>query len=292
MKVFYTKTYNISGKNAQKQACIGQVASRMGYEEIALFHFPDASDSDYELDVRMEGIMAAVDPGAVVIFQYPGMVSARYDRCMVKHLKQYPDLKLIIMVQDIGSQMKLPGYPALEEEIELFQQADILILQSPMMEDYLEAHGLGQIPVLYQQLWEYPYGIYNREVMIETRLQRVLDVSIPALIGMKQCGIVYMPGDFYTDMCNPLEAGFCICAGIPMIAHPESTFGRFLLKTQTGFTAGTPEEAEQVVSHLTGGQLVDTKENLLRIQEAAGSGLFTQTLLQNAVYKAFTSSFF
>ena len=189
MKVFYTKTYNMGGKNAQKQAWIERVASRMGYEEISFFKFPDETDSDTELDVRIEGIMAAVDTDAVVVFQYPGMISARYDRAVIRHLKKYRNRKLIIMVEDLGSMLQIPGYPDLKEEIELFQQADVLVLQSAMMKDYLVVHGLRKIPVLYQELWEFPYEIYNRDVRIEKRLQTVMDLSVPALIGMRRCGI-------------------------------------------------------------------------------------------------------
>lgn len=293
MKVFYTKTYNMGGKNAQKQAWIERVASRMGYEEISFFKFPDETDSDTELDVRIEGIMAAVDTDAVVVFQYPGMISARYDRAVIRHLKKYRNRKLIIMVEDLGSMLQIPGYPDLKEEIELFQQADVLVLQSAMMKDYLVVHGLRKIPVLYQELWEFPYEIYNRDVRIEKRLQTVMDLSVPALIGMRRCGIACPEkrDGFYYEMCNPLEAGFCICAGIPLLAEKNSGLGKFISRYGIGVVAGEQNEAQQIVSALTQEQIRDRKRNLMRLQPAVGSGMFTQTLLQNAVYRAFTDSF-
>ena len=124
----------------------------MGSDELSLFKFPDSCDSDYELDVRMEGIMASMENEAVVIFQYPSMVSLRYDRSIVQHIKKYKDSKLIIMVQDFGSVVSKEAYPSIEEEVALLQQADLLILQSPMMRNCLIQHGLKEIPILYQQL--------------------------------------------------------------------------------------------------------------------------------------------
>ena len=201
MNVFYTKTYNLSGKNAEKQNNIATVAKKMGFEEISFFKFEDQSDSDRELNVRMDGILAAVEENAVVIFQYPSMVSSRYDRCAIEHIRQSKDRKLILMVQDLGGAVDPKDYPMLADEIELFQQADLLILQSVKMKDFLVEHGLGEVPVVYQRVWEYPYEIYNNEVQVEKRLQTIEDISIPALLDLQTGGVAVLEkkDDFYED---------------------------------------------------------------------------------------------
>ena len=52
MKIFYTKTYNLSGANELKQRIIEKTAREMGMEEISLFRFPDSTDNDEELHYR------------------------------------------------------------------------------------------------------------------------------------------------------------------------------------------------------------------------------------------------
>lgn len=293
MNVFYTKTYNLSGKNAEKQNNIATVAKKMGFEEISFFKFEDQSDSDRELNVRMDGILAAVEENAVVIFQYPSMVSSRYDRCAIEHIRQSKDRKLILMVQDLGDTVDPKDYPMLADEIELFQQADLLILQSVKMKDFLVEHGLGEVPVVYQRVWEYPYEIYNDEVQVEKRLQTIEDISIPALLDLQTGGVAVLEkkDDFYEAMGNPLETGFCICAGIPILANEASGLGTFVSAYGIGFVIRESEDAEAVLQKLTEEQIADKTERMRKMKEMAGNGWFTRTLLQNAVFQVLEKQF-
>lgn len=293
MKVFYTRTYNLSGANAGKQQNIATIAERMGFEEIAFFRFEDACDTDAELNVRMDGIMAALEENAVVIFQYPSMVSSRYDRCVVEHIRQFADRRLIIMVQDLGSVIDKNDYPVLEEEIQLFQQADLLILQSPLMKKFLEEHGLENVPVMYQQAWEYPYEIYNEQVQIRKDIQYIKDCSIPAMLEMQTSGIAVLGynGSFYETMCTPLETGFCICAGIPAVTDQKSVVSQFLLKYGIGFVVEEMQPLESFIQSLTDEQIQEKTDKIRKIKEMAGNGWFTKTLLQNAVFQVLEENF-
>lgn len=293
MKVFYTRTYNLSGANAGKQQNIATIADRMGFEEIAFFRFEDACDTDAELNVRMDGIMAALEENAVIIFQYPSMVSSRYDRCVVEHIRQFADRRLIIMVQDLGSVIDENDYPVLEEEIQLFQQADLLILQSPLMKKFLEEHGLENVPVMYQQVWEYPYEIYNDQVQIRKDIQYVKDCSIPAMLEMQTSGIAVLGcnGSFYETMCTPLETGFCICAGIPAVTDQKSVVSQFLLKYGIGFVVEEMQPLESFIQSLTDEQIQEKTDKIRKIKEMVGNGWFTKTLLQNAVFQVLEENF-
>ena len=293
MEVFYTKTYNMSGANARKQEIIERVASSLGYKEISLFKFPDTCDSDYELNVRMEGIMSSMEHDATVIFQYPSMVSYRYDRCAIEHIRKFSNSKLIIMVQDLGNFIDEMNYPTLADEINLFQQADLLILQSMKMKDFLVEHGLGEVPVVYQRVWEYPYGIYNDAVQVEKRLQTIEDISIPALLDTQTVGVALLEkkDDFYEAMGNPLETGFCMCAGIPILANEASGLGAFVSAYGIGFVIRESEDAEAVLQSLTEEQIADKTERIRKMKEMAGKGWFTRTLLQNAVFQVLEKQF-
>ena len=293
MKVFYTKTYNLSGDNAKKQSNIETVAKGMEFDEIALFKYPDSCDSDYELDVRMEGIMAGLVNEAVVIFQYPSMVSFRYDYCAVQHIKKYSDLKLIVMVQDFGSVVAKENYSSLEEEITLLQQADLLILQSPMMRNCLIQHGLKEIPILYQQVWEYPYEIYGGDISIKKSLQHIENTEIATMLNMKESGIALLglKENYYENMCNPLAGGFCICAGIPILASETSAIGQFVRTYSVGFAISEEQDANSFIERLTDTEIADKIRQEQKLKAAIGSGLFTKTLLQNAVFQVYMDKY-
>lgn len=289
MKVFYTKTYNLSGANAKKQNIIEITARSMGFEELSFFKFPDAHDSDAELNVRMDGIMAAMEEGATVIFQYPGMVSLRYDSCAVRHIKNYKNVKLIIMIQDLGNAVDPQGYPDLNGEMALFQQADLLIFPSQRMQTYLVERGLGEIPALYQEMWEYPYETINNDVKIEKQLQQISDTSVGALVNMEHAGIaeLYDGNDAYWNMCIPPETGFCICAGIPVIAKRDSRLAELVEKYQIGFVADSGSAFSHIIREILPEQIREKCENEKKLQDAVKSGFFTKTLLQQAVYRVF-----
>ncbi len=293
MKVFYTKTYNLSGTNAQKQNNIEITARNMGFEELSFFKFPDQYDSDDELNVRMDGVMAAMEDEAVVIFQYPSMVSLRYDKCAVDHIKKYRDAKLVIMVQDLGCVVNSGEYEQLDAEIEIFNKADLLILQSKTMYTQLISRGLENIPIIYQEVWDYPYEIINNDVQIENKIQYITDTSIFSMINLKKSGIALL-GDMdnvYLDVCNLLEVGFCICAGIPMLAKKGSRIAQFLETYKIGFVIEYQTNPEEFIHEISRKQIEEKKRHLRRLQGVVSSGLFTKTLLQQVIYMVCINSF-
>lgn len=58
MSVHITKTYNIGGLIGLRQNAVKNAGETLGFKEMSLFKFPDAYDSDDELHVRMDGIIA------------------------------------------------------------------------------------------------------------------------------------------------------------------------------------------------------------------------------------------
>lgn len=152
MKAFYTKTYNVWNDNTRKHDIVAQAAKMLDYDEVSLFKFDDTYDSDDELHVRMQGITAAVSSDSIVIFQYPSMVSARYDSFVMEHLKNTCGAKVAVFVEDLGSRIAPSDYKQLSDEIDLFNKADLLIVQSTEMELYLKENGLKEKPLLYQRV--------------------------------------------------------------------------------------------------------------------------------------------
>lgn len=62
MSVHITKTYNIGGLIGLRQNAVKNAGETLGFKEMSLFKFPDAYDSDDELHVRMDGIIASLCP--------------------------------------------------------------------------------------------------------------------------------------------------------------------------------------------------------------------------------------
>lgn len=286
MKIFYTKTYNISGNNARKQEIIEQAAKTLGFDELSFFKFPDNCDSDKELDYRMEGITAAISDYTTVIMQYPSMVSIRYDKAVVSHIKRHRGIKLAILVEDFGSEVAKEYYPDISEEIKLFNSADLLILQSRQMHEYLIENGLENVSVIFQELWDYPYDLSRDNIKIGTYIDYIPDISTDNLMSLKEAGFCKVMSDdsWYHAMCNSQLSGFCISAGIPMVAMKNTRMAEIVERFGIGITADSYEEAEQIINAMNDEQLKEIKSDIKKLQPAVTGGLFGKTILINVAY--------
>ena len=287
MKVFYTKTYNVWNDNTRKQDIVAQAAKKLDYDEVSLFKFDDTYDSDDELHVRMQGITAAVSRDSIVIFQYPSMVSARYDGFVMEHLKNICGAKVAVIVEDLGSRIAPSDYKQLSDEINLFNKADLLIVQSTEMELNLKENGLKKMPVMYQRVWDYPYDFYLDEQEIDKKVEQIHDISMQHMLDLKKAGLVLSTTtdreNKYGLMINPFETGFCICACIPMIVPEQTNIAEFVSRYGIGFVMSEDENTDDVLNRISDGDIAQAQEQEKKLAPAVADGMFTKLMLQEVV---------
>lgn len=162
MSVHITKTYNIGGLIGLRQNAVKNAGETLGFKEMSLFKFPDAYDSDDELHVRMDGIIASLCPEDIVIFQHPSGESPRYDGFLFEHLRRYHGTKIVAFIQEIASDRDDSEY-SLSDEITLLNRADMFIFASAALRDYYIANGLKEKPYLIQNIPDYMTDICTNE---------------------------------------------------------------------------------------------------------------------------------
>ena len=287
MKVFYTKTYNVWNDNTRKQDIVAQAAKKLNCDEVSLFKFDDTYDSDDELHVRMQGITAAVSRDSIVIFRYPSMVSARYDGFVMEHLKNICGAKVAVIVEDLGSRIAPSDYKQLSDEINLFNKADLLIVQSTEMELYLKENGLKKMPVMYQRVWDYPYDFYLDEQEIDKKVEQIHDISMQHMLDLKKAGLALTATtdreNKYGLMINPFETGFCICACIPMIVPEQTNIAEFVSRYGIGFVMSEDENTDDVLNRISDGDIAQAQEQEKKLAPAVSDGMFTKLMLQEVV---------
>ena len=287
MKVFYTKTYNVWNDNTRKHDIVAQSAKKLNCDEVSLFKFDDTYDSDDELHVRMQGITAAVSRDSIVIFQYPSMVSARYDGFVMEHLKNICGAKVAAIVEDLGSRIAPSDYKQLSDEINLFNKADLLIVQSTEMELYLKENGLKKMSVMYQRVWDYPYDFYLDEQEIDKKVEQIHDISMQHMLDLKKAGLALIATtdreNKYGLMINPFETGFCICACIPMIVPEQTNIAEFVSRYGIGFVMSEDENTDDVLNRISDGDIAQAQEQEKKLAPAVSDGMFTKLMLQEVV---------
>lgn len=157
MNIHVTNIHQIGGTASLAQEGVMQVARQLGFLEMGILRRSFYEDYWNTIWHHLDGIIAPLYYGDIVILQYPSWNGTDFDREFVKRIKMYQDTKLIIFVQDIQQLMFDSGEEVLRVEIEILNYADLLILPSPKLYDYLVQNGLkDSIQIIYQKIWEMP----------------------------------------------------------------------------------------------------------------------------------------
>lgn len=162
MKVHITNLYGLGPTStAQKaQNRIARVAvENLGYNELGIYCYDINADSPEMLRTRLDGIIASVANGDIVIFQFPTWNAFRFDEALLRQLSCYPGLKKVTFVHDMKSLMFESNRYLLPYEIQFMNQTDLVILPSRQMADFLHAEGLTVEKMVIQRMWDFPVTI-------------------------------------------------------------------------------------------------------------------------------------
>ena len=130
----YGQSFTSTALKAQNR--VAEVARTMGYKELGIYSYDMNSDSPEMLHSRIDGIIASVGYGDIVIFQYPAWNGTGFDEIFVRRLKNYKGLKLIFFVHDIPSLMFENNRYLLGRQIEILNLAEVVILPSQAMAEF------------------------------------------------------------------------------------------------------------------------------------------------------------
>lgn len=180
MRIHITKRYGLGGTAGKAQWTVADIAKSLGYNELGIHYHEMGWDSPEMFRTRLDGIIASVSHGDVVIFQLPTWNGIYFDEALVTHLNNYSRLKKIFFVQDIEPMMYGTEKEFLSRRIELYNQADVIILPSQRMVEYLCERGLTVKKIVVQRMWDAPFSI---DTAVMPKFNRIIqfagDVATP-----------------------------------------------------------------------------------------------------------------
>lgn len=155
MKVHITNIYGVTGIGLKAQQAAADIAKRdLQYQELGIYYYPVDSDSPDMLRTRLDGILASVSPGDVIIMQSPTWNDIRFDESLINKMNRYSGLKKVIWLHDVQPFMKEAKRDTLGRWIELYNQADLIIAASQREVDILRSHGLRVQKTVIQRMWD------------------------------------------------------------------------------------------------------------------------------------------
>lgn len=325
MRVHVTVINNATGVAHISQADVAQIVHTMGWHEIGLFRYQADTDSDLQLSSRIDGVVSSVGMEDIVVFQYPSWNGNRYDNRLVDRLKIYSS-KLIIFVHDIPTLLLGNGkvnQESLSREIDILNKADLLILASARLYDFLLKNGLHHIPVIYQKIWEVPNNMVikrhaplkrflftgGEDISSYTGKSPIYQFSRENRSGdnerVKWCGFL----DTYSLLMELSKGGFglvwadnelferydCmnqsyklagyLAAGLPVFVRKGCIHEEYVLKNGIGYAISSLEEADGILEGLSEREFLKIYENVKRVQSLITSGFYTRKTLNDAVIR-------
>lgn len=162
MRVHITNLYGLypTSTALKAQNRTAKVArENLNYSELGIYAYDISTDSPEMLSSRLDGIIASVGFGDIVIFQYPTWNATEFNEALLRRLDLYRGLKKITFVHDMLSLMFESNRYLLNREIALMNQTDLVILPSQRMADFLCSEGLTVKKTVIQRIWDFPVSI-------------------------------------------------------------------------------------------------------------------------------------
>ena len=177
MKVHITNLYGQSSSSTalKAQNRTARVAREtLHFRELGIYCYDISVDTPQMLGSRLDGIIAAVSNGDVVIFQFPTWNDPEFDEALISRLDLYRGLKKIVFVHDMRSLMFESNRYVMGREIALMNRSDLVILPSERMFTFLRGEGLTVEKVVYQRMWDFPVAI---DRSVRPRFERVINFA-------------------------------------------------------------------------------------------------------------------
>ncbi len=157
MKIFISRVYGIVGTAYAAQQDLAQIGEQMGFLDMGIYCYPAKTDSPRELATRIDGITAGLEANDVVILQLPTWNDAVFEQRLITRIKSIHSIKLIIFIHDVLALQFHASEEDLRKIVELYNEADLLIVPSTPMLELLRQHGLRQDQkYLVQEIMDHP----------------------------------------------------------------------------------------------------------------------------------------
>ena len=321
MRVYITNINGMAGAAQIGQNMVMDVASSLGYRELGIYAYNMQADSEIELNKRLDGILAGLHRGDVVVVQLPTWNSTAFDEKLLSRIRLF-GVKLVIFIHDVVPLMFASNFYLMERVIAMYNQADVLIAPSQAMVDKLREHGLTTQKVVLQRMWDNPTELpmypahFERKIHFPGNPERFpfvrewrFDVPLHVYgtnedlpeqvvkeawrpndelmmdLSRGGFGLVWMAehDKDYMKLYCPYKLGTFLTAGIPVIVERGIANQDIIEENKLGLVVDSLEEAAELVKQLPEETYQQLVANVRGFNPLLRNGYFTRRLLIEAI---------
>ena len=173
MHVYLTKLNGMQVTSTEQYAqhMAADIAHSLGIREMGIYRYYADAESTENRTRRFDGIIAGINAGDIVICQFPTGNGLSFERALVRHIKAYHG-RIIIFIHNVEALMSEAHRAELQDTVELYNEAEVLIVPSLGMRKFLTEHGIRTgMKFVIQEMWDYTalsgdvgFGSFCREI--------------------------------------------------------------------------------------------------------------------------------
>lgn len=174
MHMYITKLNGMSVTSMKQyaQRMTADIAHSLEIREMGIYRYHADAERAETRTGRLDGIIAGINAGDIVICQFPTWNGLAFERELVRHIKAYHG-RIIIFIHDVEALMSDAHRKDLQDTVKLYNEAEVLIVPSLEMRKFLTEHGIRTgIKFVIQEMWDYTAlpgspgsgGIFSQEI--------------------------------------------------------------------------------------------------------------------------------
>ena len=326
MHLYITRINGMGGTTQYMQSMTANIAHQLGFREMGIYRYNANAESAGERSVRFDGMIAGIQPGDIVVCQFHTWNGLRFERGLVEHIKAYHG-RIIIFIHSLEALMIKSSRFMLGETIELYNQAEALIVPSYEMKKFLLDSGIrAGMKFIVQEMWDYTTQVsFYREPVFRKEIycigglgQKTMDdwnyeIPLNLYSATAKGWNVHHMGGFKTDesLMTLSEGGFglewysddyayqymrygnsfslsCyLSAGIPVIVPEGISCQKLIEENHLGIIAASLDEAVEIIESMSESEYKNYVQHVQKFAPALRNGYYTKKCLIDSVQALF-----
>lgn len=178
MRIHVTNVYGFSIRSTvlQSQHEVVDSLKDLCDSEIGLFRYYNEEEPRNELSSRLDGIIARLNAGDIVIFQSPTWNGVDWDNALVDKIKLYGG-RVVFFIQDVPPIQFENNYFLMPYFIDMYNKAEVVVVPSEKMYQRLVEEGLTVKKYVVQKMWDFNVHMDLHTPSFEKKLYFLGDVS-------------------------------------------------------------------------------------------------------------------
>ncbi len=325
MKTYITRIngWSLRDKSHYMQHMVAEAAHQLGCREMGIFRYYAEDEGGESLGSRLDGIIAGINRGDLVICQFPTGNGMRFEHELVYRLKAY-GARIAVLIHELEALADEGKKSLLGSIVELYNQAEVLIVPTYAMRQWLLDNGIHKgMKFVVQEMWDYtvreplfntptfrkeiyftdsegfegmadwndsvPLNLYNASAgqgNVRNLGEREPYQLLSELNRGGGFGLVWYRDTYsrqYMEKSNSFSLARYLAAGMPVIVPAGGAHQTLVEMNHLGLAVNTLEEATALIERMTEGEYREYIKAVEQFAPAVQNGYFTKKCLCEAM---------